>query len=131
MENVIVHDLPELPSLLPQAQNATRARHVSLEDFMRLFDETVHGKIRGAALAEGATHVVCFENIDMWSSQLGHRTALVVGTKQSWTLEGLLGTPYFRLGDVPSRFQYPVAYASVDELRKELPAQEQPGTAPV
>ena len=116
-------DLEALPETRPLAQNVITARHVKLEDLLRLFDEEVHGKIRGAALQEGVTHVVCFENLDMWSSQLGARTALVVGSKQSFTLEKVLGTPYFRLGDVPSRFKYPVAYASVEALREALPAQ--------
>jgi len=60
----------------------------------------------------------------MSSSNLGHRMSLAVGTEQTYTLEQVLGLPYVRLGDVPSRFLYPVAYASVEEVRKALPQQE-------
>lgn len=123
---ISARDLPELAPLMEQASNAVRARHVSLEDFFRLFDQDVHGKIRGAALADGATHVVCFENLDMWSSQAGARTALVVGAKQTYTLEQILRKPFSRLGDVPSRFQYPVAYADIATLREQLPGQQEP-----
>lgn len=124
---LLAADLPELGPVVKQADGVSRAHHVSLEDFLKLFDEEVHGKIRGAALADGATHVLCMENLDLWSSNLGHRTALIVGEKQTWTLQKALGTPYFRLGDVPSRFQYPVAYASVAAFRDVLPGQETAG----
>lgn len=122
---VAVQELPELAPVQEQAENVIRARHVSFEDYLRLFDESVHGKIRASALQPGITHVVCFEVLDLWSSNVGHRVSLVVGTKPegaeipSWTLDRVLGTPNFRLGDVPSRFQYPVAYADVQNLRKE------------
>lgn len=125
---VSASDLPELPGTVQQAENVVRVRHVSFEDFLKLFDEEVHGKIRASALQPGITHVVCFENLDMWSSNHGHRSSLVVGVKPagaeipSWTLERVLSTPHFRLGDVPSRFQYPVAYAEVSSLRAEAGA---------
>lgn len=118
-----VKELLALPSLMEQAENVCIARHVSFEDYLRLFDEEVHGKIRGSALAEGVTHVVCFEVLDMWSSRAGQRQSLIVGSAQTFSLEKVLRTPYFRLGDVPSRFAYPVAYASVAELKQDLPAQ--------
>lgn len=121
---ISAQDLPALDPLMEQAENAIKARHVSLDDYLKLFDPAVQGKIRGSALAEGVTHLVCFENIDMWSSMCGHRTSLAVGDKQTYTLEKVLKRAYARLGDVPSRFQYPVAYASVVPLQKELPKQE-------
>lgn len=127
---VSAQDLTEIWPLMEQVANATRARHVSLEDFLRLFNPDLHGKIRGAALAPGITHVVCLENLDMWSSRCGHRMALTVGVKPdgaetpTWTIEQVLKTPYFRMGDTPSRFAYPVAYAAVETLREHLPAQE-------
>lgn len=110
-------ELEKLEPVMVQAKNACIARHISFDDMLSLFDEEVHGKIRGAALADGVTHVVCFENLDLWSSHGGDRTAMVVGTQQSYPLAKVLQTPYFRLGGVPSRFQYPVAYASIEPLR--------------
>jgi len=96
---VLVQDLPELPAVLEQAKGICVAKHVGFDDYLKLFDESLRGKICGSALGDGVTHVVCFENLDMWSSQLGHRTSMVVGTKQAYTLEKLLGTPFARLGD--------------------------------
>lgn len=128
-KRIASQDLTEHAPVMTQADNVVIARHVSFEDFLTLFDEDVHGKIRGAALTPGVTHVVCLENLDFWSSRIGQRTALIVGEKQkgaeipTWTLKALLSTPYFRLGNVPSRFQYPVAYASVKELQAELPPE--------
>ena len=132
MEKIVsAQDLPALEPVMMQADNACTARHVSFDDFLKLFDEEVHGKIRGAALGPGVTHVVCLENLDTWSSRYGHRVALTVGIKPegkdvpTWTLEDVLGTKYFRLGDVPSRFQYPVCYAGVESLKKEGAGQGQ------
>lgn len=133
---VMASELTALEDAMPQAANAVTARHVTLEDFLKLFDESIHGHIRSAALKPGMTHVVCLENLDMWSSQFGHRSALAVGHRPegaeipTWTIGDVLKTPYFRLGDVPSRFQYPVAYASVVGLRDALPPQGQVVGAP-
>jgi hypothetical protein len=86
-------------------------------EFFELFDPECHNAILAAAArypdAEG---IVCCEVLDLCSSQCGHRSALVVGPSNSWTLEFVATTP-FRLGDVPSRFQYPTAYV---DYRKEV-----------
>ena len=87
-----------------------KLKELSIGDFLDLFDDSVRSKI----VAAGSRYpdkqaIVCFENLDMWSSNLGHRSAVVVGPSTSWTLEKVV-EPGFRLGDVPSRFQYPVAY---------------------
>lgn len=130
-----VEDLPALEPVMRQGRNVRSARHVSFPDFLRLFEEELHGKIRGAALRPGITHVVCFENLDMWSSQFGRRVALAVGERPAgaevptWKLSDVLA-PHFRLGDLPSQFQYPVAYASVDALRAEAPPEGRQDLAP-
>lgn len=121
---IILHtDLPALDPVVVQAQNVVTARHVAFDDFLKLFDDDIHGPIRGLAIKEGVTHLICMENLDFCSSQLGKRTAMAAGnpTAQALgrqTLAELLGTAFLRLGDVPSRFQYPVAYTSTAELRK-------------
>lgn len=112
-----VKDFEHLEPIRPQAQNVVVAAHLSFDDFLQLFAEDLHGKIRGFALKDGVTHVVCFENLDMWSSELGQRSAVIVGSKQTHSIESILDTPYSRIGDVPSRFRYPVAYASVEALK--------------
>lgn len=108
--------LPRLEPLMEQAENVCRAVHVKFEDYLKLFDKSVHEKIRESARRPGVTHVVCFECLDMWSSRLGKRDSMIVGTQQSFTIEKVLTTKFCRLGDLPSRFQYPVAYASVKDV---------------
>lgn len=126
MELKMVHDITGLKPVMPQAKNVITAKHVSLDDYLSLFDKSVHEKILATLEFDGATHVVCFENLDMWSSQFGHRTSIVVGSKQGQSLEKVLTTPYARIGEVPSRFQYPVAYASrvTKEVKKARPKKK-------
>lgn len=83
-------------------------RQLPEEEFLALFDTSVHEAIKANAAKEGVEAVICFENLDMWSSQFGLRTAMIVGPSCTYQLATL--GPDFRLGDVPSRFQYPTAY---------------------
>lgn len=76
----------------------------TLEEFLALFDESVHGQIREALELPGTDGVACMTVLDMSSSSLGMRTALVFGPERSCKTEEL---PNRHLGDVPSRFQYP------------------------
>jgi hypothetical protein len=65
-----------------------------------------------------AEAVVRYENQQMDSSEFGSVSFLIVGPSNSLSLEGAQkGAP---LGDVPSRFKYPVAYCSADMLRRWL-----------
>ena len=92
-------------------------RELSIGDFLALCDESVHSAIlQAAARYPDRTALVCFENIDLSSSQLGHRTACVVGPSNTFRSLEHLTQPGVRLGDVPSRFQYPVAYVTQGEL---------------
>ena len=88
-------------------------------EFLDLFDPSVHDAILASANRyKDCEAIVCFENLQMDSSCFGDRAALVVGPSNTYTLAKIL-EPGARLGDVPSRFQYPVAYV---DYRKE--AQE-------
>jgi len=85
-------------------------RKVTEVEFLDMFDVSVQNAIMAsAARYRDCEALVCFENLQMDSSQLGARTALVVGPNNTLKLAQLEdgGT---RLGDCPSRFQYPVAY---------------------
>jgi hypothetical protein len=106
-------DLPELPAAMEQEENVCKARHVAFDDYLQLFDESVRDLIRESAKADGVTHVVCMECLQMDSGHFGRRSSMIVGSKQTYSLKDILGTKYARIGDVPSRFQYPVAYAAV------------------
>lgn len=83
----------------------TTIKEIKLTELLEMFDESVHERLI-MLLAKNEALVV-FENMDFWSSQAGNRTALAIGPNCTYTsLEQIKGR---HLGDVPSRFQYPVA----------------------
>jgi hypothetical protein len=80
-------------------------------------DPSVHDRVlASAAKYQDCEALVLFENIDMSSSELGRRSVLVVGPSNTRTLAQAVET---HLGDVPSRFQFPVAY--VDYRKNQEP----------
>lgn len=81
----------------------TDLKKLTREEFLALFDPTVHGALEKASKAEGVSALVCYENQDFWSSHLGDRSALTIGPGCTFQ------EPPPRLGDVPSRFKYPTA----------------------
>jgi hypothetical protein len=88
-------------------------KEVSQESFLALFDKEVHAKIVKNSRQTGVEAVVCLENLQMDSSQCGHRAALIVGPSCTFQVKHL--EDGFRLGEVPSRFQYPVAIWRIKE----------------
>lgn len=79
-----------------------------IESLRDLFDEEVHEKIDQVIDRLKPSHMVVYEVIDFTSSQAGHRQVMAVGPGLSVdTLEKAIEG---RLGDVPSRFAYPVYY---------------------
>jgi hypothetical protein len=116
-------DLPEFEPVMKQGPNVCKAKHVSLEDLLKLFHPEVHEGLMALALRGGVEYLVCFENLDMSSSQFGHRSAVSAGTPDEkhpkrWSLEFILQTPSIRLGNVSDRHQPPVAYASTGALKR-------------
>lgn len=86
----------------------TQPKQVTREEFLALFQKELHSQINRHIDRRDVLGVVCFENIDMSSSDLGQRSALIYGAKCTCkTLDICLAG---RLGDVPSRFQYPKYY---------------------
>lgn len=83
---------------------------LTLEQFLGRFEAGVRDALLANGRKPGVSHLVLFENLDFCSSNFGQRTALIVGPGCTYTLEQAAGN---RLGDVPSRFQYPVAYCAV------------------
>jgi len=90
-------------------------KEITLEQLFSHFDPEVHDAIRKAILRNNASHLVVFECLQMDSSNLGKRTALCVGPTCTYTLDHVINTPHFRIGDVPSRFEYPTMYAPTGE----------------
>lgn len=83
-------------------------KELSKDEFLALFDPSVHGAILLAAKTVKAEAVVCMENLQMDSSRFGDRVALCVGAECTYQIAHCEQAG-FRLGDLPSRFQYPVA----------------------
>jgi hypothetical protein len=88
----------------------TNIKDITLDALIALFDPSVHDRLRELAKRETVSHLVVFEVLDLSSSQLGHRTAVAIGPGCTYTQ--LYQIKNQRLGDVPSRFQYPVAAAA-------------------
>ena len=81
---------------------------VTRPEFIALFTEDVHDQINTLLDRPDVAGVVCFENLALDSPCLGHRTALIYGPGcENKVLTDLRER---HLGDVPSRFQYPVFY---------------------
>lgn len=78
---------------------------MKLEEFLALFDESVHTNILEAMKHyPDAQGLICFENLQLDSSQAGDRTAVVFGPSNTFNESNLADA---RLGSVPSNFQYP------------------------
>ena len=89
----------------------SKCEKVDWNTFKNLFDEEVHPALERVIRRDGVSHIVCFENPNMNSSEFGHRTAVIAGPGCTYrTLDMALEG---RLGDTPSRFQYPTFFAEV------------------
>jgi hypothetical protein len=83
------------------------------EEFLAQFDEEVHSRLREVMNREGVSSLVMFENQMFDSSAFGQRTALCVGS--GCTYKSVEEAAGMHLGEVPSRFQYPLLYTSHKE----------------
>jgi len=97
-----------MPTLLKLKTPVGEAVELGWEDFLAQFSPDAQRRIAIALLQPGVSGVVCFRNLAMDSSHYGEQAALVFGAGNTYkTLEEcLMG----RLGDVPSRFKYPVSF---------------------
>lgn len=84
-----------------------KVKVLSEAELIELFDPTVRVALQAKLADPQVEHIVVYECLQMDSSSFGARTALVVGP--TWTYRTLAEAAAGRLGDVPSRFQYPVA----------------------
>lgn len=96
----------------------TTLRQISMDELMAMFDPSVHQGIQQAVSKFRPTHVVVFENLQMDSSEFGQRTALTIGGPEN-TYKTLDEVREGRLGDVPSRFQYPTHYAVAEGAKQD------------
>ena len=87
----------------------TPPKEVTWNEMLAELDESVHEAIKDAAAINQASAIVVIENLDMWSSRHGDKSALCVGPTCTYKrVEDVK-----RIGDVPSRFQYPKVWAKV------------------
>lgn len=91
-------------------------RRVSRKRYLELFSERARAPIESHLCETGTIAAVCFENLDLSSSEFGMRSHLPVGPiwstlrclEDTEAMEpGRLGRP---LGETPSRFRYPTWY---------------------
>jgi hypothetical protein len=75
-------------------------------EFLELFVKELHGQIERIAQRPGVDAVVCFETaaLEVIADRGYGRRAMVVGPECQYQMAHLENA---RLGDVPSRFQYP------------------------
>ncbi len=89
----------------------TKLEKVTLQELLERFEAEIRMVIVERIATLGASHVVCFENLQMDSSAFGARTALMVGPTCTYkTVDEIRER---RLGELPSVFQYPTCYAEV------------------
>jgi hypothetical protein len=81
----------------------------NFQQLLEMFDPTVHSRLIANWNKPGVTGMVVFECLDMCSSNLGKRSALLTGAdctyKSASACEGQ------HLNDLPSQRQYPTCYA--------------------
>jgi len=83
------------------------------------FDEEVHVQIKEMLERKDTVGMVMFENLDLTSSHIGERTAMIVGP--NYTYKSVAECQGRHLGQVPSVFQYPLAaYVKSDDDWDEL-----------
>lgn len=88
-------------------------KELSIGEFLDLFDESVHSQIMAsAAHYTDRVAIACFETLDLGLiARFGpQRCALVIGPSNTIKSIEQLSEPGCRIGDVPSRFKYPVSY---------------------
>jgi hypothetical protein len=85
-------------------------KSVSKAQFFALFSPPMQDELEEKWTDEGAAGFVCYENLQMDSSEFGKRTAHVFGPGFAYNSVGQVVRSVPRLGGAPSRFQYPVAY---------------------
>lgn len=83
---------------------------VSKIEFWSLFSPPMQDELANKACDEGVVGFVCFENLQMDSSQFGKRSAVAFGPGCTSANPRDVVARFPRLGETPSQFQYPTCY---------------------
>lgn len=81
-------------------------RQVNWSQLLEMVDEDIRGRLAAMASKDGVSGVVCFENMQV-GLLCGQRHFMIYGPDCTYK-----DVPTGHLGDVPSRFAWPVAYWS-------------------
>ena len=89
----------------------TTIKEVTAKELLERFGGS-ENDVKATAKKLKATAMVLMENLQMDSSMFGTKVILMLGPSLTYkTIADIEGQ---RLGDVPSRFQYPTMWAKVD-----------------
>lgn len=90
-------------------------KRLTLQEFLEMFDPSVHDGLKELLVRyQDAVAVVVFYNKNMWSSQLGMRTGIVVGPSNTFkSVEACEGK---HIHDLPSQRQYASAWIAREDL---------------
>jgi hypothetical protein len=92
-------------------------KQVNAQEFLALFDESVHQAIAANLTRHKSVAVVCFENQMFDSSAFGARSALGIGPNNTYkTVEACEGQ---WLNDLPSQRQYAQCWCPASEVITE------------
>ncbi len=92
-------------------------KQLNAQEFLALFDPSIHEAITRQVRVTfpDATHMVCFEDVELRIKLDRARTAVVVGPANTFKSPADCEGKW--LNDLPSQRQYPVSYVNADELR--------------
>lgn len=107
----------------------TEIKEISFGELLGKMDPTVRERIKQSLVRHQSTIAVLFENLDLRSRFFGARSVLGVGGADNTykTLDEVRGQ---HLGQVPSVFQYPVAWAAVPIAVPVVEAIDEGGVVP-
>jgi hypothetical protein len=85
-------------------------KKVTMDEFLTLFDETVHETIKQRFSIQNVTGIVCFETqaLELIAAGRARRTAVIVGP--TCTFKSVDDCQGKWLGDLPSERLYPSVY---------------------
>jgi hypothetical protein len=86
-----------------------KLKELTMAQFLAEFNPDIHEAIGKVMAKLNTKGMVLFENMQMDSSRFAEKSALMVGGESLPDWEAVTA-PGCRLGDVPSRFKYPVAF---------------------
>lgn len=87
-------------------------KEITYQEFLDLFDVSVHNKLFELAQSKDTDGFVVFENLDFCSSNFGQRTAVVYGKTRTYKTPD--ETISKHLNDLPNQRQYPISFCKTD-----------------